>query len=85
MQLECAAAEPANILRALADGNYAGQKGELSLPSSGVLPQNLLDEFEAAHRKSQDRWRLMKRGKETLDRIGIKVPNSLKAQIRRIF
>jgi len=85
VQLECAAPEQSQILRALADGSYAGQKGELSLPSAGVLPQNLLDEFEAAQRKSQGRWRFVKRGKETLDRMGIKVPDSVKAQLRRIF
>jgi hypothetical protein len=85
VQLECASPEPAKILRALADGNYAGQKGEVSLPSSGVLPQTVLDDFEATHRKSQGRWRFVKRGKETLDRMGIKVPDSLKAQLRRIF
>jgi hypothetical protein len=30
-------------------------------------------------------WRLVKGGKQTLDRLGIRVPESLKAQLRRIF
>jgi hypothetical protein len=30
-------------------------------------------------------WRFLKGGKKALDRIGIKVPDSLKARLRKIF
>jgi hypothetical protein len=85
VELDCGAAEPLQIVRALADGKYGGQRGELSLPSSGVLPRDVLARFQSTHNKSQSRWQFMKRGKETLDRMGIKVPDSLKAQLRRMF
>ena len=55
------------------------------LPSSGVLPEPLLAEFGHAQARSQNMWRFLKNSKQTLDRLGIRVPESLKAQLRRIF
>jgi len=83
--LECDSAKPAPILAALADGNYQGLKDKLQLPSSGALPQELLTEFGLVHDRSYRMWRFLKNGKQTLDRLGIRVPESLKAQLRRIF
>lgn len=76
---------PAAILAQLAAGNYHAEKDELRLPASGVLPENLLVEFGQAHARSRRLWRVFKNGKRTLDRLGIRVPESLKAQLRRIF
>jgi PHP domain len=77
--------EPSSILAALAAGQYTAQKDSLRLPSSGVLPEPLLAEFGRAQARSHRMWRFLKNGKQTLDRLGIRVPESLKAQLRRIF
>jgi hypothetical protein len=83
--LNCDSVEPATILAALAAGEYTAQKDNLQLPSSGVLPEPLLEEFGRVQVRSHRMWRLLKRGKQTLDRLGVSVPESLKAQLRRIF
>ncbi|MGA8273491.1 MAG: hypothetical protein WB919_18155 [Candidatus Sulfotelmatobacter sp.] len=73
------------ILRALATGNYFGVKDEYRLPSSGIIADELLAEFRRDHARSNRLWRIMKGGKQMLDRAGIRVPASIKAQLRRIF
>ena len=83
--LDCDSLEPAAILAALAAGKYSAQKDGLVLPSSGVLPQALLEEFGRVQARSHRMWRFLKNSKTTLDRLGIRVPESLKAQLRRIF
>jgi hypothetical protein len=83
--LDCDSAEPAAILSALAGGKYSAQKDDLKLPSSGLLPETLLAEFDRVQARSNRLWRYLKSGKHTLDRLGIHVPDSLKAQLRRIF
>ncbi len=83
--LDSSSLEPAAILSALAAGRYSAQKDKLRLPSSGVLPEALLAEFDRVHARSYRMWRLLKNGKQALDRLGIRVPESLKAQLRRIF
>ncbi len=85
VSLNCDSAEPATILAALAAGEYTAEKDGLQLPSSGVLPESLLEEFGRVQLRSHRMWRLLKNGKQTLDRLGIRVPESLKAQLRRIF
>jgi hypothetical protein len=83
--LECDSLDPAAILSALAAGRYNAEKDKLRLPSSGVLPEALLEEFDHVHARSYRMWQLMKTGKQVLDRMGIRIPESLKAQLRRIF
>jgi hypothetical protein len=83
--LDCPDPTPEAILAALAAGNYTAQKDDLQLPSSGALPDELLAEFGRAHERSNKMWKFFKSGKSTLDRLGIRVPESLKAQLRRIF
>jgi hypothetical protein len=83
--LNCDSVEPAAILAALAAGEYTAEKDDLRLPSSGVLPESLLEEFGRVQARSHRMWRLLKNGKQTLDRLGIRVPESLKSQLRRIF
>jgi hypothetical protein len=78
-------AEPAVILGALGRGEFRAQKDDLQLPSSGEVPEVLLAEFDRLQARSHRMWRFLKRGKQTLDRLGIRVPDSLKAQVRRIF
>jgi hypothetical protein len=83
--LDCDSLQRDDILNTLATGAYSGEKDDLQLPSSGVLPESLLVEFGNAQMRSQNMWRFLKNGKQALDRFGIRVPESLKAQLRRIF
>jgi len=83
--LESESKTPSAILAALAAGKYVGQKDDLQLPASGALPESLLAEFNRAHGRSQQMRRLFSLGKQTLERVGIRVPASLKAGLRRIF
>src|SRR5271165_2248862 len=76
---------PAAILTALAAGKYCAHKDALELPSSGVVPGELLAEFGRSHARSHRMWQFLKSSKQTLDRFGIRVPESLKSQLRRIF
>jgi len=76
---------PNAILSALAAGNYHARKDALELPSSGVIPDALQAEFAHAHARSHRLWQFLKGGKRTLDRLGIRVPEALKSQLRRIF
>jgi hypothetical protein len=85
VQVETKIPDRDSVLKALSNGSYSGQKGELTLPSSGLLSQEVLSEFGRVHEKSHLMWRLLKNGKQTLDRLGIQVPDSIKAQLRRIF
>jgi hypothetical protein len=85
VNVECDSLDPAAILSALAAGRYSAEKDKLRLPSSGVLPEALLAEFDRLHARSYRMWRLLKNSKQALDRLGIRVPESLKAQLRRIF
>jgi len=73
------------ILSAIAAGKYSGHKEGLQLPSSGEISPELLAEFGRAHERSHRMWRFFKSSKAALDRAGIRVPESLKAQLRRIF
>jgi hypothetical protein len=85
VEADCATNEAKEIINALARGAFRGQKGDLELASSGVVPPELLAEFGRAHDRSYSMWSLLKNVKRTLDRLGIPVPQSLKAQLRRIF
>ena len=85
VELDCESNEPALILNALRRGEYSGVKEALSLPSSGTLPSELLAVFEAQHRKSDRMRSFFKSSKKVLDRMGIKVPASVKAKLRGIF
>lgn len=77
--------DPASILKAIAVGNYSGQKDDLQLPSSGELSEELLAQFSRAHDRSHRMRQFFKNGKAALDRAGIRVPEAVKAQLRRIF
>jgi hypothetical protein len=85
VNLESDMVEPTAILSALARGAYCGRKDELQLPASGVIPEELLAEFGSTHARSRRLWQVFKQGKAVLDRTGIRVPESWKAQLRRIF
>lgn len=85
VEADCASNEDREIIGALARGAFRGHKGELQLPSSGIIPPELLAEFGRAHDRSYSLWHALKNAKRALDRLGIPVPQSLKAHLRRIF
>ncbi len=85
VELNCEANEPPRILDALRRGNYSGVKGDISLPSSGEVPSALLAEFAEQHGKADRMRNVFKSGKKALERMGIKVPASVKAKLRGIF
>lgn len=85
VELHCETARPAAILAALSAGAFVGHKGEWQLPASGVLSPETLAQFSEAHEKSHRMRTFLKDGKKMLDGMGVKVPASLKAQLRRIF
>jgi len=77
--------EPEGILAALTAGKYHAEKDAIQLPSSGILLEPLLAEFDRVHTRSDNTRQFLKRGKQMLERLGIRVPAALKAQVRRIF
>jgi len=83
--LDCDSLQTDAIRIALAKGKYSALKDDLQLSSDGILPQALLEEFGRVQARSRRMWRFLKDGKQRLDRLGIRVPESLKAQLRRIF
>jgi predicted metal-dependent phosphoesterase TrpH len=83
--VECDAVEPTAILTALSAGAYCGRKDDLELPSTGLVSEELLVQFGNAHARSRRMWQFFKNGKAVLDRAGVRVPESWKAQLRRIF
>lgn len=85
VEVDCSSPQADQILTALSKGSFRGQKGNLTLPSSGVLPQELLTDFESAHARSYRMWQVFKNGKSILERLGFTVPDSVKAHLRRLF
>jgi len=84
-QLDCVARTREAVLGALAAGAYYGLKDDLSLSSSGELPAELTARFAAQHANSDLRYKFFKAAKNLIDNLGIPVPASIKAQLRRIF
>jgi predicted metal-dependent phosphoesterase TrpH len=76
---------PQSILLALSAGAFRGQKDEWELPSSGAISAEMVAEFEALQAKSQRIRGFMANAKRMLDRVGFKLPDSIKAHLRRIF
>jgi hypothetical protein len=85
MQIDSAPTNAQGILSALANGAYCGVKGELALASSGILDKELLVKFANKRAFSERMRQFLKQGKQVLDRVGIHVPESVKAPLRRIF
>ena len=83
--VRCEVPSREEILRALARGDYFATKADLQLPSTGEIPEWLLGQFALAHRRSVRLREWLKGGKRLMDRLGMPVPASIKAQVRRIF
>jgi predicted metal-dependent phosphoesterase TrpH len=85
VQVDCPSNRPQSILQALSTGAFIGQKDLWKLPSSGAVSTEMLAEFEALQAKSQRIRGVLANSKRILDRIGLTVPESIKARLRRIF
>lgn len=85
VNVRCDVLDPAALLAAIAAGSYSAEREGLVLPSSGIVPVQLLEQFGRVHARSHRMWRFLKSSKQQLDRLGIRVPDSLKDQLRRIF
>lgn len=85
VELAADSVEPVRILQALTRGEYSGVKEGLRLPSNGMIAQEQMLQFAAQRRKSDRMRNLFKTGKKALDRMGIRVPASVKARLRGIF
>jgi hypothetical protein len=83
--VDCSAPVREEILRAFRQGNYFGVKDEIELPSSGTIPEELLNRFAVVHGRSDLMRNFIKGAKKFADRLGVRVPASIKAQLRRIF
>jgi hypothetical protein len=83
--VSCAAPTRDDILRAMVEGNYFAVKGDLRLSATGALTDELRERFGKANEASARRRKLVKGAKRAFDRLGIRVPAPIKAQLRRIF
>jgi PHP domain len=73
------------ILTAFAGGDYVAVKGDIELPSSGALSAEQKASFSDVNGRYARRRQLIKRAKKLIDRVGLRVPAPLKAQLRRMF
>ena len=75
----------AAILEALHAGNYQGVHESSKLPSSGLIPERVLAEFETLNEKYMRKQRIFKRVKKLSGSVGKNLPRPVKAQIRKWF
>jgi hypothetical protein len=73
------------VLGALARGDFFGVKDDLQLPSSGRLPAGVLARFARRQGRSARLLAAVRGAKAVADRLGLALPDPLKAQMRRIF
>jgi predicted metal-dependent phosphoesterase TrpH len=74
-----------HVLAALAAGRFVGVKDRATFPSDGVLSDSERAQFARVHRRSQ--WlRIGTRSvKRNIERLGLIVPQPIKAELRRFF
>lgn len=85
LSMDSASMQAEDILSNLAKGAFRGEKDLLMLPSSGALPDDLMSKFAKSQNISRGVRGYLKKAKKGLDRIGVKVPKSLKAELRKVF
>lgn len=74
-----------NVLAAMAAGHFAGRCGDLELPAKGSLSEPLLARFGRVQGRYDPMRRLLRRMKKVAKRVGVKVPDPVITQFRRIF
>ena len=73
------------LLSALRRGEYVATKGRLRLPSTGLLPPEMMGRFERINARSRRMRGWIGALKGLVNRAGLGVPPIVKAQLRRIF
>ncbi len=73
------------ILCSLAAGEYTALKGSLRLPSSGVVPAEMMATFARTQERSRRVRRWIGQAKRRADALGMPLPAPLKSHLRRIF
>lgn len=73
------------ILAALARGDFCGSKDEFELPSTGKLPEAMLEKFATLHKRASLLRGWMKHCKDMAERWGLSIPARLKSQLRRLL
>jgi len=73
------------VLRSLAAGAYVGQRDDLVLPSSGIVPDRLLERFARVHWRYDPARNALHGLKNVVKRAGFQVPSAFMAQARRFF
>jgi len=76
---------PDALLAAVANGRFEAVKGELRLPSSGVVSDAQLSDFGVANARATRVKRLLVTLKNVAGSLGATVPEPLKARLRRYF
>jgi hypothetical protein len=84
-QVNCDALNSSYLLKAMRTGGFIGIKDGIELPSSGKLPNELLDNFGTINTRYHQRRKLIKKVKKAIDKFGVAIPAPIKAQLRRIF
>ncbi len=74
-----------SILSSLREGSYQGAKANLFLPSDGKISLSLLEQFGQTNRRTFKIRRRLKQVKKLADRLGVKVPTAIKAQLRKVY
>jgi hypothetical protein len=84
-RVRCASPARAEVLAALGRGDFVGLKGELELPSTGALPDELLARFGRVHARSARMRAVITGVNRVARRLGATVPAPIKSQLRRMF
>ena len=77
--------ERAAILAALRRGDFHANKDGLELPSDGRVADDVLDKFAQQHERCDLLRTCIKKAKKAADRLGLAVPERIKAELRRLF
>lgn len=73
------------VIDALRAGRFEGVHGPLRLPSDGVLPAEVLEDFAVRNARSGRLRKLVRRLKKWSGPLGRALPAPLKSQLRRFF
>lgn len=73
------------VLQSLKAGAFYAEKDGMRLPSSGLVPEALLNNLARAHGRSERLRRLLRATKRVVERLGVSVPAGLKARARRVM
>jgi len=84
-KVNCPSSELEPVLRAFREGSYSAQKGNIEFPSTGRLSAHLKADYQKINSQYHRKRRFVKTVKKTIDRLGIKIPTTVKSQLRRVF